>query len=958
MKNGIIICLSAFVLLLAGGPAAAQNNPPVCDCNGPYTGFVGIPVVLDGSGSFDPDEGSGDSIISYMWDLDGDALYDDAVGSTPSYMFPGPVGASHLVSLQVTDTFGASGTCMSLVNVVTSPPSVEAGPDDSGSEGSTISLSPATFTDPEPGDAHTSTINWGDGTPDEVGFLQDFGGSGTVAGDHVYADNGVYTVTVTVTDNHGASGSDTFTATISNIAPIVDSGSSFTVDEGTSHEMSASFNDPGTLDTHTATIDWGDTESDPGVVTETPFGPPGSASGMDGTVGGSHAWADNGSYTVTVQVLDDDGGSASDAVVATINNMAPVVEAGPDQTVGRGAVLSLDPATFSDQGSADTHTATIAWGDGDVTPGTVDPLTRTVSGSHVYTNTGDHVVTVSVTDDDAAMGMDSFMVTVTGEWVVDPGGAEDFTTVQDCIDFVVDGETCRVNPGTYVENIDFTGKDIVVESVSGADTTILDGGGAGTVVTFDSGESEAAVLEGFTIRHGGSSLFGGGILCENASAPTIRDCVITGNTGSNYGGGIACRLNASPTITNCILAENTAAAHGGALYISTASPVMIHCTLVGNSSTHVGGGVFCEGASSSVTVTNSILWENSPDEVYQLSGSLSIEYSNVQGGWTGTGNIDENPLFVGVDDFHLSAGSPCIDSGTGAGVSSDLDGDPRPFLLGVDMGADEYAGPCWDLDADGFSDEICGGDDCDDGDFDVNPGASEGPFGDATCADGVDNDCDATMDGDDTGCWQCSVLADCDDENACTLDDCVDTLCENTLIDCDDGNGCTDDSCDAVDGCENLCNAVDTVDPCCEDPACAGDPVCEEPECIDNDGDGYGNPEHAACPNPGLDCDDSDPDIHPGATETPGDGMDSNCNGQDDCFIATAAFGNSMEGKIDVLRTFRDNRLMKTKAGKALVTAYYKYSPPIASYISERSWLRALVRTLLLPAIGLISLAV
>jgi hypothetical protein len=121
-------------------------------------------------------------------------------------------------------------------------------------------------------------------------------------------------------------------------------------------------------------------------------------------------------------------------------------------------------------------------------------------------------------------------------------------------------------------------------------------------------------------------------------------------------------------------------------------------------------------------------------------------------------------------------------------------------------------------------------------------------------------------------------------------------------------------------------------------------------EPVDTDGDGYYPPQ---------DCDDTKADVYPKAPgETPGDRIDTNCNGSDDCFIATASFGTMMEGKIAVLREFREEYLMKRASGKALVGAYYKYSPPIADYIAQRPWLRPVVRILLLPVIGLVSLFV
>jgi len=195
---------------------------------------------------------------------------------------------------------------------------------------------------------------------------------------------------------------------------------------------------------------------------------------------------------------------------------------------------------------------------------------------------------------------------------------------------------------------------------------------------------------------------------------------------------------------------------------------------------------------------------------------------------------------------------------------------------------------------------------------------------------------------------------------------------------CGDANDCTDDSCDeGSDLCEYACNATGPEDACCDDPVCAGAPICEAPACEDLDGDGYGSPASPACTYPTLDClDDPSGDaavcdtcvcgdagcagcarcIHPGAKEFSGDGYDSNCNGNNDCFIATASFGTEMAGKIDRLRQFRDQVLLASQAGTDLVNAYYRTSPPIADFIRERPVLRSLVRILLLPVVGFANL--
>jgi hypothetical protein len=71
------------------------------------------------------------------------------------------------------------------------------------------------------------------------------------------------------------------------------------------------------------------------------------------------------------------------------------------------------------------------------------------------------------------------------------------------------------------------------------------------------------------------------------------------------------------------------------------------------------------------------------------------------------------------------------------------------------------------------------------------------------------------------------------------------------------------------------------------------------------------------------------------------------------CFIATAAYGSLMEPQVKVLRDFRDKILLNNSFGKGFVQAYYRYSPPIADFISKHDNLRAIVRLSLLPVVGI-----
>jgi len=76
------------------------------------------------------------------------------------------------------------------------------------------------------------------------------------------------------------------------------------------------------------------------------------------------------------------------------------------------------------------------------------------------------------------------------------------------------------------------------------------------------------------------------------------------------------------------------------------------------------------------------------------------------------------------------------------------------------------------------------------------------------------------------------------------------------------------------------------------------------------------------------------------------------------CVIATSTMGAGMAGKIEILRQFRDRHLLTNPMGASFVNKYYQYGPPVAEYIAKREWLKAIVRILLLPLIGFVTLLV
>jgi PKD repeat protein len=248
-------------------------------------------------------------------DVDGDGLVVSAVSdenkatinvdNSVTYFPPVDVCGSDSFTYTVSDGNGGSDAATVNVNVtcLNDAPEAEAGIDQMTYEGSLVSFT-GTVTDPDQGDTHT--------------YQWDFGDGASAAGQsasHAYADNGGFTVTLTVTDSVGASSGDTLAVTVQNVAPTVDAGTGGSISEGGSFSGSGSFSDPG-ADTWTATVDYGD-----GSDAQQPL--------LNGqTFALNHQYPDDGAYTLTVTVIDDDGGSGFDTTLVTVENLAPT--ANPD----------------------------------------------------------------------------------------------------------------------------------------------------------------------------------------------------------------------------------------------------------------------------------------------------------------------------------------------------------------------------------------------------------------------------------------------------------------------------------------------------------------------------------------------------------------------------------------------------------------------------------------------------
>ena len=218
----------------------------------------------------------------------------------------------------------------------------------------------------------------------------------------------------------------------------------------------------------------------------------------------------------------------------------------------------------------------------------------------------------------------------------------DQPTIQAGIDYANVGDTILVQPGIYQENI-IIEKEITLKSLQGAEVTIIEGNSGWCVVEFNfwSINQTSPIFEGFTVRNGG------GIGIVNDSSPLITNVIIKNNTRIGRGGGIYCSGNVYPVLRNSLIINNSAQpdpnsgyhSWGGGIWCENDSGItLINCTISNNSS-EFHGAIY---GHNDVYLTNCIIWNNSPNN---MSDEIIATYTDFEGGWSGIGNIDSDPLY-------------------------------------------------------------------------------------------------------------------------------------------------------------------------------------------------------------------------------------------------------------------------------------------------------------------------
>jgi large repetitive protein len=375
------------------GTVQVNGGPTDVHAGGPYTVDEGSTVQLSGS-ALDPETDP----LSTTWTFTPTGAPDPGTScttsgeNTPTPSISCNDNVVESARMTVSDNINPPVSDDTTVTVENVAPSINSLGVGSGSfiPGQTVTAS-GLFSDPGRNDTHVASINWGDATAVATGAVSESLGSGSATATHAYALPGNYTITLSVTDDDGATTTRSTSIHI-NARPTANAGGTYVGFEGTPATLHATAADD---DLDPLTTSWSITWTSPTPGTNC------TATGTN-TLAPTITCDDDATVSATLTVSDGINQPVTDTATLVIGNVAPVVTSAVSVSPTLTPTNSNVTATvhFSDLGAHDTHTATIDWGDGNTSSGSVNEGTGTVSGTHAYAAANPYTIVITISDDD------------------------------------------------------------------------------------------------------------------------------------------------------------------------------------------------------------------------------------------------------------------------------------------------------------------------------------------------------------------------------------------------------------------------------------------------------------------------------------------------------------------------------------------------------------------------------
>jgi RTX calcium-binding nonapeptide repeat (4 copies)/PKD domain len=542
---------------------AVTDVAPTAHITGvPNSANEGAEIDL-GSTVTDPSSADTNAGFTLNWTV---KLQDQTVttGTGSSFNFTPNDNGQYTVLLSATDKDTLVGTDSKTITVQNVKPSasITGAPDGSVPEGTAVTLG-TQVTDPSTADTQAGfTYAWSVLKDGQAFTLPEKTSTSQASFTFTPTDNGQYQVKCTVSDKDGGSVNLSQNISVTNVAPsnATITGAPTTSPEGTAISMTGSATDPGSADTFTYA--WTVKKGDATVTT-------GTGSAFNFTP------ADNGTYSVSLVVTDDDGGVAPTvSKTITVTNVAPT----GTFTVGSTGVVGTTTnatVTIADPGSVDTETVTIDWGDGSAVDTLTSGASGTLSPTHVYQASGNFPVVTTITDDDGGSTAVNSTVTV-----------KSFAVQTDPMD---NTKTALVVGGTNGDDvISFTQNSIgrikaVLDGVllgtfAPTGHIIAYGGGGNNTITVDPSITTSAILYGgsgkdvlqggsgddvLIGRRGNDALFGGagrdiligGVGADSMDGGTGEDILMGGSTAGSESFNFLAAITAEWSRTDVIFAN-------------------------------------------------------------------------------------------------------------------------------------------------------------------------------------------------------------------------------------------------------------------------------------------------------------------------------------------------------------------------------------------------------------------